>query len=57
VAKRELPTGPQLRRLNQLGLLPEALEDGVVYFDRAFELLAEAAEKGLWTPKERRHDS
>jgi hypothetical protein len=46
MAKRELATGPQLRRLNQLSLLVQTLEDGVVYFDRAFELLAEAAEKG-----------
>jgi hypothetical protein len=54
MAKRELATGPQLRRLNRLGLLVEALEDGVVYFDRAFELLADAVARGLWTPKERR---
>jgi hypothetical protein len=53
MAKRELATGPQLRRLNQLSLLVQALEEGTVYKDTAFQLLADAAVKGLWTPKER----
>ena len=53
-ALRKPATGPQLWRLYKLGLIDNAKDrDGRVYADRANEVLAEAAEEGLWKPKER----
>ena len=51
----ELPAGPlasspQLHRLHTLGLLRDALaDDAYVTRSRAWEMLKDAAEKGLWT--------
>jgi hypothetical protein len=49
-----LASGAQLWRLNQLGLLMEALNtEEPVSADRARELLSEAASRGLWAPPPR----
>jgi hypothetical protein len=54
---RTSATGPQLWRLNKLGVIDNAKDDdGHVYADRANEVLAEAAAEGLWKPKERSRD-
>src|SRR5262249_20049574 len=46
-----LASGAQLWRLNQLGILSEALNaEEPVSADRARELLSEAASRGLWAP-------
>jgi hypothetical protein len=53
-----LASGAQLWRLNQLGILGEALnEEQRVAADRARELLREAAVRGLWAPPPRRYRS
>jgi hypothetical protein len=53
-----LASGAQLWRLNQLGILGEALiAEGRVSADRAGELLQEAAVRGLWEPPPRRYRS
>ena len=44
-------TGPQLWKLNTLGLLQLGGEIGEVTAEAASRLLAETAEKGLWTPR------
>ena len=50
-----LATSPQLYRLHQLGMLKEALGEALyVTRERAWGLLAEAAEQGLWTAKTNR---
>ena len=49
-----MASGAQLWRLNQLGILREALNAGErVSADRARELLREAASRGLWAPPSR----
>ena len=49
-----LASGAQLWRLNQLGILREALKaEEPVSADRARELLSDAASRGLWTPPPR----
>jgi hypothetical protein len=49
-----LASGAQLWRLNQLGILREALNaEERVSADRARELLAEAVVRGLWRPPPR----
>jgi len=49
-----LASGAQLWRLNQLGILSEALNaEEPVSADRARELLRQAASRGLWTPPPR----
>jgi hypothetical protein len=49
-----LASGAQLWRLNQLGILREALNaEEPVSADRARELLSEAASRGLWAPPPR----
>jgi len=49
-----LASGAQLWRLNQLGILSEALNaEEPVSADRARELLSEAASRGLWAPPPR----
>jgi hypothetical protein len=53
-----LASGAQLWRLNQLGILGQALNaEGRVSADRARELLREAAVRGLWAPRPRRYRS
>jgi hypothetical protein len=50
----KLATGRQLWRLNQLGLLGDALtqsEDGRVYHDVADRLIAHAADAGRFEPR------
>jgi hypothetical protein len=50
-----LASGAQLWRLNELGLLGEALHaEDRLSADRAGELLGEAAARGLWSPRPRR---
>jgi hypothetical protein len=50
-----LASGAQLWRLNELGILGEALKvEERVSADRAGELLREAAARGLWSPRPRR---
>jgi hypothetical protein len=50
--KRKPATGPQLWRLNRLGLLAGAIEpDGCVYVDGAARLIADAVEQGLFAPR------
>jgi hypothetical protein len=57
-AVARLASGAQLWRLNQLGILREALHgEDRVSADRAGELLREAAVRGLWSPRPRRHVS
>jgi hypothetical protein len=54
-AVARLASGAQLWRLNELGLLGEALKvEERVSADRAGELLGEAAASGLWSPRPRR---
>jgi hypothetical protein len=49
-----LASGAQLWRLNQLGILRDALNaEERVSADRARELLSEAASRGLWAPPPR----
>ena len=49
-----MASGAQLWRLNQLGILREALNaDETVSADRARELLSEAASRGSWAPPPR----
>ena len=49
-----LASGAQLWRLNQLGILRQALNaEEPVSADRARELLSDAASRGLWAPPPR----
>ena len=49
-----MASGAQLWRLNQLGILREALNaEEPVSADRARELLRQAASRGLWAPPPR----
>lgn len=48
-------TGPQPWKLNTLGLLRLGGQAGPVTSEAASQLLAEAAEKGLWTPRSSDH--
>ena len=51
-----LATGAQLWRLNQLGLLSEALgEQSQVPAERAREMLWDAARRGLWEPRPKQY--
>jgi hypothetical protein len=53
-ALARLASGAQLWRLNELGILREALKvEERVSADRAGELLREAAARGLWNPRPR----
>lgn len=57
--QQRLATGPQLWRLNTLGLLGEALEQTPsrsITAKQAILVLAASAERGEWTPRPQRID-
>jgi hypothetical protein len=54
-AVARLASGAQLWRLNELGILREALHaEDRISADRAGEMLRDAAVRGLWEPRPRR---